>query len=49
MDRIPGVNKIDINIEKLQKKFGVFGEPILIGTVLGIVIGALAGYDLKNI
>ena len=49
IDRIPGVNKIDINIEKLQKKFGVFGEPILIGTVLGIVIGALAGYDLKNI
>lgn len=38
-----------INIEKLQKKFGVFGEPILIGTVLGIVIGALAGYNLKNI
>ena len=49
IDRIPGVNKIDINIEKLQKKFGVFGEPILIGTVLGIVIGALAGYNLKNI
>ena len=40
---------IDINIEKLQKKFGVFGEPIIIGTVLGLVIGVLAGYPLKDI
>ena len=49
IDKIPGVNKIDINIEKLQKKFGVFGEPIIIGTVLGLVIGVLAGYPLKDI
>lgn len=48
IDLIPGVRDIDINIEKLQKRFGVFGEPILIGTVLGIVIAALAGYDLKT-
>lgn len=49
IDKIPGVNKIDINVEKLQKKFGVFGEPILIGSVLGVIIGILAGYDFKNI
>lgn len=49
IDMIPGVRDIDINVEKLQKRFGVFGEPILVGTVLGIVIGALAGYDVKGI
>lgn len=48
-DMIPGVRDIDINIEKLQKKFGLFGEPILVGTVLGIIIATLAGYDLKAI
>lgn len=49
IDMIPGVRDIDINIEKLQKKFGVFGEPLFIGTVLGAVIAALAGYDIQAI
>lgn len=46
LDKIPGVNKINFDIEKMQKKFGVFGEPILVGTVLGAVIGAVAGYGI---
>lgn len=49
IDVIPGVNKIDFNIESLQKRFGVFGEPILIGTMLGLVIGGLAGYAFKDV
>ncbi len=49
LDKIPGVNKISFDIEKMQKKFGVFGEPILVGTVLGIVIGAVAGYEIPGI
>lgn len=49
IDMIPGVKDIDINIEKLQKRFGVFGEPILVGTVLGLIISALAGYDFKSV
>ena len=43
LDKIPGVNKINFNLETLQDKIGVFGEPILVGTVLGAVIGILAG------
>lgn len=46
IDMIPGVNKINFDLEKMQKKFGVFGEPILVGTVLGLVIGVLAGYGI---
>lgn len=49
IDMIPGVKNINLDIEKLQKRFGVFGEPMLVGTVLGIIIAALAGYDLQNI
>lgn len=48
IDSIPGIRKIDINTEKLQQRFGVFGEPILIGTILGIFIGILAGYGVKG-
>lgn len=49
IDKIPGINKIDINMDEAQKRFGVFGEPILIGSVLGIVIGMLAGYDVTKV
>ena len=30
------------DLEKLRERFGVFGEPVLIGLVMGIVIGLLA-------
>jgi len=49
IDFIPGINKIDINMDKIQEKFGVFGEPIIVGSVLGIVIGAVAGYDFAKV
>lgn len=44
-DMIPGVRDININTDTLQKRFGVFGEPILLGTAMGIVIGCLAYFD----
>lgn len=49
IDAIPGVRDININMEKAQERFGVFGEPIIIGTVLGLVISAIAGYSLPEI
>ncbi len=49
LDIIPGINKIEIDAENLQEKFGVFGEPMLIGTILGILIGIGAGYDVKGV
>ena len=49
IDLIPGLKNIDINLEKSQKRIGVFGEPILLGTILGILIGVIAGYDVKGI
>lgn len=48
-DKIPRVRDIDINTDTLQKKFGVFGEPILVGTVIGLVIGVLAYWDGGNV
>lgn len=49
IDLIPGVRNIKVDMEKLQRKLGVFGEPVLIGTVFGLVIGAAAGYGLSDI
>lgn len=49
IDSIPGLKKIDINFEKIQNKFGVLGEPILIGAVIGTVIGLFAGYQFDSL
>lgn len=48
IDHIPGVKKINWNIEDLQEKVGVFAEPVVIGFILGSVIGVLAGYEPKD-
>ena len=49
IDKIPGINKIVIKPEGIQKKFGLFGEPMIMGLLLGMGIGALAGYDAAGI
>jgi len=46
MDKIPGFNKIDFNMETLRKYLGPFGDPLVIGLVLGFCIGIVAQYDL---
>lgn len=45
-EKIPGVKKINLTTEQLEEKLGPFGQPLVIGTVLGIVIGLLARYDI---
>lgn len=48
IDKIPGLNKININMESLQEKVGVLAEPIVIGGILGAAVGFLAGYDVQT-
>jgi galactitol PTS system EIIC component len=43
IDRIPGVRDIHWDQGTIQEKLGVFGEPLILGTILGIVVGAIAG------
>lgn len=43
IDFIPGLNKLKADPEDISKKFGVFGEPVILGSVIGLVIAAL-GY-----
>ncbi|YBV95277.1 PTS sugar transporter subunit IIC [Phyllobacteriaceae bacterium JZ32] len=48
IDRIPGINKIDISTDTIQKRFGVLGEPVILGLVIGLVLGAIAYYNLGD-
>ena len=47
-DKIPGLNKVQIDSETLSKKLGVFGEPATIGFILGLIISLAAGYSIKG-
>ena len=49
LDKIPGFSKLDIDAEGLKKKFGVLGEPLVLGVIVGVLIGALAQLDIKKI
>ena len=49
LDKIPGFSKLDIDAEGLKKKFGVLGEPLVLGVIVGALIGALAQLDIKKI
>lgn len=46
VDRIPGLRDIHWDSESIQKRLGVFGQPIIMGTILGILFGLVA-YGLK--
>lgn len=40
-DRVPGLNKVHADPDSIQKRFGILGEPLIIGLVLGMIIGIL--------
>lgn len=48
LDRIPGINRISLSMERLQEKVGVLAEPVVIGWAMGSMIGLLAGYPLHE-
>lgn len=48
LDRIPGVKNIHWTPETIQKKLGIFGDSAVMGLIIGIIIGALAQYDLTK-
>ena len=48
LDRIPGFEKLNIDAEGLRRKFGLFGEPLFLGVVIGCGIGALRCDSLKG-
>jgi len=50
VDKIPGLRDIYWDSETIQKRLGVFGQPIIMGAVLGLLFGLLAyGFDLAKV
>lgn len=49
LDYVPGINKVNIDSEGMKKKFGLFGEPLFLGVIIGIIIGCLACKDWDEV
>lgn len=48
ISKIPGLNKVHADAQTIQKYFGVFGEPMVMGIIIGLAFGLLAGYPLPK-
>ncbi|EOH94420.1 PTS galactitol transporter subunit IIC [Enterococcus pallens] len=48
IEKIPGLNKINITSEKIESRLGVLGQPTIVGAFLGLAIGLLAGYNFGD-
>jgi PTS system galactitol-specific IIC component len=49
ISKIPGINKLQADPDSIQKRFGIFGEPMMMGIIIGAAIAALGGYDIGGI
>ncbi len=45
LEKIPGIRDINASPEAIRKRIGIVGELGVMGTIIGVVIGILAGYD----
>lgn len=49
IDKIPGVNKIDLDMDRVASKLGVFGDPAFIGIIVGAFLGILTKQPVSSI
>jgi len=48
-DHVPFINKIDLKTDNIQNKLGLFGEPMILGFIIGLLLGIAGGYTIKDI
>ncbi|STE45139.1 PTS system galactitol-specific transporter subunit IIC [Escherichia coli] len=46
-DRIPGFRNLNVTAETIQKRFGILGDPTMVGFIIGILLG-FCGYGWKS-
>ena len=49
IDKIPGLNNIDIDMGTLERKLGFFGDPAFIGVIVGAFLGILTKQNISTI
>lgn len=49
LDKIPFFRKSKFSIRDAQKYLGFFGDSMIMGLIIGLAIGLLAGYNIKEV
>jgi PTS system galactitol-specific IIC component len=49
LDKIPGLKDLEADPETIRKRFGVIGEPVILGLVIGLILGLIAFFDAADI
>lgn len=49
LDRIPGFNRLNVDAEGLKRKFGLLGEPLFLGVIIGCGIGCLQCASMREV
>lgn len=49
LDKIPFMRNSKFTIKDAQKYLGFFGDSMIMGLIIGMAIGGLAGYDIKAV
>ncbi len=45
IEKIPGLRDIEADSETIQKRFGTFGDPVILGLIIGLILGLLGFYN----
>jgi len=45
IEKIPGLRDIEADSETIQKRFGTFGDPVILGLIIGLILGILGFYN----
>lgn len=48
MDHIPGLRKVDVDMDKIGEKLGVLGDPAIIGLVVGLFLSLMTRQSLGS-
>lgn len=49
IDRIPGLKDMEADPETIRKNWGVMGEPVILGLVIGLILGILGFYNAGDL
>ena len=49
LQKIPGLNKLNADPESIQNRFGIFGDSMVIGLILGSSDWFIAGYGVGDV
>ncbi|NOX61971.1 MAG: PTS sugar transporter subunit IIC [Chloroflexi bacterium] len=48
IDRIPKLRDIDLDTEHIRERWGVFGEPVILGLIIGLILGVIGYYNAEQ-